>query len=262
MIDYFIVCHNKDYIKKILNNIFFKDFQFLYVGNKKIEKLDRVIICNKLSNNLEKFPYLCSYTAWYAIAKNKINKNDYVCLLEYDNLFSKDFFNKNLKSIKKKNVISYSQTIIDHYVFYKSTPWLEISLKKIYNIDLMDFVNQYKEEFPFWSTTTNKTLHMDVLKEFVDWYEPLNITFRKYPMGAYVHERAFFIFCVLKNIKINYLKDILFHKQSSSHNIQDVYGKVLNFYKTPSITEEIKKQYDIIYNEELYNSKLLLGEKW
>jgi hypothetical protein len=259
MIDYFIVFHNENDIEKMLTNNFFNKFKFLYVGlNKNKNKNKKIIKCNQLKDNIERFPSLCSYTAWYAVAKNNLNKNNYVCMLEYDNLFSKNFLENNIKHIKENTILSYSETLLDHYVFLKSTPWLEISLKKIYDIDLYDFVNTYKEKFKYWSTTTNKTMQIEVLNKFIDWYEPMNCLFREQKLGAYVHERAFFIFCIINNISINYIENMIIHKQKSSHGIQDIYGKFLMNKNTTVLTEDMKKEYDIIYNQELYNSIKLI----
>jgi hypothetical protein len=266
-IDYFIVCHDQDILlRSIQENKFSKlpDHTFLFVGNRSanlIEHIPNVIICNKLKHNIENYPKLCSFTAWYAVSKNLLSKNKKLCLLEYDVNLSDEFYAYHEKEIfdhiNDQTVVAYFYTLTDHYVFYKSTPYLEIALKKIYGINLNNFVQKVKDQYPLWPTTTNMCMSKNVLDQFVDWFLPMTDLFREDPLGAYVHERAFFVFCVLNNIQIKYVKSpILSHNQQTSHQNLDVYGKVLDRYKTTILSQDMISDYDKIY-EEAYRISLI-----
>lgn len=251
---YFIIAHNLNLLTKY--NIPQQHQSVLLVGDYKDKHINiDTIVCKKLLDNIENFPYLCSYTGWYSVSKNKLYKaHNVVSLLEYDIMTSQELHNFNLKTTNEQTnnnyIIAYSKTLTDHYVFYKSTPWLEISLKKVYNIDLIDFVNSYKDQYPFWPTTTNITMSTILLSSFVDWFNPLCEIFKHHPLGSYVHERALFVYCVLHNTKIIYAPDkLITHNQSQSHNIQDIYGKTLSIYNKSYLTPDMIPSYDTIYDQ-------------
>lgn len=252
---YFIITHNLNLLTKY--NIPEENQSVVLVGDHKDEHINvNTIICNKLLDNIENYPYLCSYTGWYSVSKNKLHEaHSVVSLLEYDIITSQDLHYHNLKIINEQKgdgyIVAYNKTLTDHYVFYKSTPWLEISLQRIYGIDLLDFVTTYKARYPFWPTATNITMSSKILSAFTEWFDPMTKIFSHDPLGAYVHERAFFIFCVLNNIDILYApNEILYHKQTGSHTIDDIYGRILKQYNTRCLTNHLISEYDTIYQQE------------
>jgi hypothetical protein len=263
--EYFMVCHDQEIIIKHISDNNHNNFHYMFVGNKNSDKLNntdnKITICHELPKNLEQYPNLCSFTAWYAISKNYFSKNKKICLLEYDVNLSDQFYAYHEKEvcnhIDDQTVVAYFYTLTDHYVFYKSTPYLEIALKKIYDIDLNSFVQKFKSQYPLWPNTTNMCMSKNTLDKFVDWFLPMTDLFKEDPLGSYVHERAFFIFCVINNIEIKYVKSpILSHNQQASHQNFDVYGKVLNMYKTTVLNQDMISDYDEIY-EEAYRISLI-----
>ena len=254
MIDYFIVCHDTTIINDTHNFDNLPDHRFLVVGNKYSNLINKQhIICDQLPINIEHLPYLCSYTAWYALVSNRLNNHKNICLLEYDTLLNNSFHIINQQIINKQNnsqyIIGYNKTLTNHYVFLKSTPWLEISLKKVYNIDLIEFTKENYISYPYWPTTTNITTTLDVLEAFKEWFDPMTKLFAHHKLGSYVQERAFFIFCVMHNIDINHApKGSLIHYQLQSHKCSDVYGEFLSNQKTNILDESAKTEYDSLYN--------------
>ncbi len=246
---YYIVCHDPE----LISNHYQKQFTYLFVGNKYIDKFKHrnknIIVCRDLPNNLEQYPYLCSFTAWYAISRNNRHILSNYSFLEYDTqILSNNFFTN---TITANQIICYDITLFDHYVFSKSTPWLEISLKKIYNIELKDLVAKYKNRYKYWPTSTNITLSQNTLDQFVDWFLPMTKLFQNHKLGSYVHERAFFIFCILHNIEIIYQKNTLKHYQLESHKSIDIYGQFLKNKDTTIFTQQMKPEYDKVYEKEL-----------
>lgn len=246
MIDYFIIGHDLQlYIDK--PNFAYK---FLQVGFDSYD-MSKAIVCRLLPDNIEQYPNLCSFTGWYAIAKNNLCNKDIVCILEYDTIAHPNMHDNNIKLLtenKSNTIIAYSHTLTNHYVFTKSTPWLELSLKKIHNINLTHFVHEYGSKFPLWPTTTNMTLSMDILRQFINWFKPMADLFKHDPLGAYVHERAFFVFCVLHNINIIFSLNMIQHQQKQSHGINDIYGSFLKTKNTYYLSDDMKYDYDIVYN--------------
>ena len=244
--DYFIVCHDQEIINRQKSST--SNYQWLFVGNGDTGNLDSsIIISNNLKKNIEEYPYLCSFTAWYSVAKNNLAKSNNITLIEYDTTInSSNLFHYQLNN--ENQIICYSITLFNHYVFYKSTPWLEISLKQIYDIDLKQFIKDHKDQCKFWPTTTNITLSKDTLNKFVDWFLPMTEIFRDYPLGAYVHERAFFIFCVLNKIQIVYSQNAMNHNQAVSHKIMDFYGSFLASKNSIELKKSMIPEYDKLYN--------------
>jgi hypothetical protein len=248
--DYFIVCHDQE----IINEQRSSNYQWLFVGNGNTDNLENrsVTVCRNLEKNIEQYPYLCSFTAWYAVAKNNLPKSDNITLIEYDTTIqSNNPFHYKLNN--NNQVICYSVTLFNHYVFYKSTPWLEISLKQIYDIDLYQFIRDNRNQYKFWPTTTNMTLSKDILNRFVDWFLPMTEIFRHDPLGAYVHERAFFVFCVMNKIEFQYSANALNHKQKASHKIIDFYGSFLASKNSIELKKSMILEYDKLYNELFIN---------
>ena len=103
-------------------------------------------------------------------------------------------------------------------------------------------------------------MHKTVLDDFVEWFLPMTMLFRNFPLGAYVHERAFFIFCVLHDIDMQYIPNTVYHKQQCSHNIQDVYGQYLQANNSAQLMDSMKPGYEKIYNRALHEACLLLTE--
>ena len=246
-LDYFIVCHDQEIINRQKSST--SNYQWLFVGNGDTGNLDSsIIISNNLKKNIEEYPYLCSFTAWYSVAKNNLAKSNNITLIEYDTTIkSSNLVHYQLNH--ENQIICYSITLFDHYVFYKSTPWLEISLKQIYDIDLKQFVKDHRDQYKFWPTTTNITLSKDTLNRFVDWFLPMTKVFRHDPLGAYVHERAFFIFCVINKIQIVYSQNAMNHNQAASHKILDLYGSFLQSKNTKDFHYSMTEEYDLLYDQ-------------
>jgi hypothetical protein len=222
-INYFIVCHDQDIIIDYLQKNKFSalpNYKFMFVGNKPtnlIKDIENVIICNNLEHNIENYPKLCSFTAWYAVSKNGLSNKKYCCLLEYDVELSQDFHEKNLKAISNANVCSYFAELIDDPMFSKSTPWLDVFFKK-YNINTSKI---YEEKF--WYCTTNFILRNDILEKFNNWFYEIASMFKDCDLGSYMHERMINVYCILNEVKIEYIKNTLKHLQMCSHNKEDVY---------------------------------------
>jgi hypothetical protein len=223
-INYFIVCHDQDIIIDYLQKNKFSalpNYKFMFVGNKStnlIEDIENVIICNRLEHNIENYPKLCSFTAWYAVSKNGLSKKKYCCLLEYDVELSQDFHEKNLRAISNADVCSYFIELVDDPMFSKSTHWLSIFFKK-YNINTSKI---YEEKF--WYCTTNFVIRNDILEKFNNWFYEISSMFKDCDLGAYMHERMINVYCILNEIKIEYIKNKLKHFQMCSHKKEDLYS--------------------------------------
>jgi hypothetical protein len=245
MIDYFIICHDQDIIlKSIQKNKFSKlpNHRFLFVGNRStnlIEHIPNVIICNKLKDNIENYPKLCSFTAWYAVSKNNLSQNKYCCLLEYDVEITKDLHQNNLEKLKDSSICAYFREPMESLAFSRSTPWLDIFFEKY----LVDESKIYNEEF--WYCTTNFIMHNNLFDIFNNWFYNISLMFKEDDLGAYMHERLINVFCIMNGHSIAYIPNVLKHLQLRSHNILDIY----------MLSKEHNKSIDVVYLEHLEKLK-------
>jgi hypothetical protein len=226
MIDYFVVCHDQDIILNLRGKM--KDCRFLFVGNKQhelIENFDDVVICKKLTHNIEKYPKLCSFTAWYAVSRNKLSKNKYSCMLEYDIEITKDFHAENLLRIKSESeAYGYLREPINDSMFTKATPWLDVFTIKNYNLDIDKFLKYHCGNQKFWYCTTNFLIKNEVLDAFNDWFYEMADGFKKESLGSYMHERMLNIYFILNHHKMDFIPDKLKHHQFCSHSNKDLYS--------------------------------------
>jgi len=228
-LEVYIVCHDQEIILQSEQSNKFRvlpNYRYLFVGDKPIDKIlnnEKVIICRNLPDNIEKYKYLVSFTAWYALAKNNIIKSKYVSILEYDVDLSSDFYEKNLDVVSRTSgMIGYVVFTMSGPLFLGATPHFYYSLKKVYNIDVRQLTQEYMQRTGknSWCSTSNCTLPTETFYKFIDWFLPLTIEFREEKLGAHVHERCLKVFAILNNIKTFLIQGVLFHQQIKSHKIE------------------------------------------
>ena len=225
-IDYYVVCHDQNIILSLEDRLIDHPYQWVFVGNtdtSKISNNNNTIIAKNFIDNIEHMPTLCSFTGWYAIAKNIPLNNKSLVLLEYD-IISKHLSQATTQAFDKqitKTVFGYKCIPCGHLVFTKSTPWLEIGLKKIYNIDLQNIFPNLPNE---WMASTNIAFRdPNIFYSFVDWFMPLAKFCSNKPMGGYVHERALHIFLYMYYPNtIGCINNSITHQEYQSHKQKDV----------------------------------------
>lgn len=221
--DIFIVCHDYDMITELEKQNHFKNinnYKYLLVGeSKKVNSpfLEKVIICEKLPNNIERLNKLLTFTAWYAIVKNNLSKTDYVTIFEYDVDIKKslDFDLDNF------DAIGYIEYLIDSEKSFRDyPPYIEEYVKKLKIVNHeQEIHNLYGSDK--WACTTNFTLKIDFLKDFVDYYYNLIIEDDIYHRvkQAHIHERMITMFCLKNKNKIKIENGYLEHFGKLSHGI-------------------------------------------
>ena len=209
MVKIVFICHSEELVKKLYNT--YENPTILFVGSNTLDQTvyPDVIIVRDLQDNIEYEKSLLTFTAWYAIIKNDLFKDDeHLCLLEYDVKLSENF-KETLSSLKHLDVISFIKgyevsykTDIKTTILYK---FIESKGEKLYNIT-------------DWYSTTNHCIKRTILKDFVDWYYPdyLQIKNAHSKKLAFYHERLFYYYIQLKNLKNVYMEG-LEHFQSNSH---------------------------------------------
>jgi len=209
MVKIVFICHSEELVKKLYNT--YENPTILFVGSNSLDQTvyPDVIIVRDLQDNIEYEKSLLTFTAWYAIIKNDLFKDDeHLCLLEYDVKLSENF-KETLSSLKHLDVISFIKGFEAEYkndintdILYK---FIISKGEKLYNIT-------------DWYSTTNHCIKRTILKDFVDWYYPdyLQIKNAHSKKLAFYHERLFYYYIQLKNLKNVYMEG-LEHFQSNSH---------------------------------------------
>ncbi len=254
--DVFIICHDQEIIQEIEQENRFSSlpsYTYLFVGDcptEKIEHLNNLFVCRRLKHNIEQYKNLVSFTAWYAVSKNKLAKNKNVALLEYDSILSGDFYNVTRNVLIPTSFAGFSQAYLfsknfleltslgennlkntlndnpDYPVFniyyLEAVPLVEILLKSVYGINLKDTLVSHflLTGNPYWCPVSNAALPTKTLDMFVDWYLPIALTCPEDPLIAHVHKRCLKVFSVLKNFSQIYVPNVLTHQQLKSHKIE------------------------------------------
>ncbi len=189
------VCHSEEIVKNCL--LKFPGSYILFVGQNKCKIInDNIIIVRDLQYNIEHYPLLLTFTAWYAISKNNLYKDkDYLCIFEYDVIFNEELL-KNINLTIENN----QPKCIS---FLKNLNGVHFNIDiNVNNICLFTKNNNYNINNT-WFATTNHCLKRDLLNEFVDWYYPqcidnlMHLDRNKIP---WYHERLFNVYLYEKLI--------------------------------------------------------------
>ena len=209
------VCHDEESIQHVLPY----SHTILFVGNKVISKKyqEMVITVRDLPENIEHEPKLLSFTAWYAICKNRLfTDSEYVCILEWDVVLDPDFLTK-LQTVcsTSVNAISFLEDIV-HF-----TIDINIAVATEY---LKDKCIPYNFKELAWGCSTNQCIRYSLLKEFVDWYYPSCLWLKeKDPKQiSWYHERLYMIFLYSRNIEYSMCEGLIhLNKNSHRHDINN-----------------------------------------
>jgi len=253
----FIVVHDQDII---LDSIHYKKYEsidnliFLFVGNGDVSKIKdktNVIVCRDLQYNIEQYKDLTSYTAWYAVWKNKLcgDDIDYVTFLEYDCIIRPNYFQK-LKQILNQNnqidIIGYSQINIHHTLFLKHEVYsggLIKSLKKIYDIDILNSIQKYAINKKC-AIVTNKTIKVNVFENYMEWSFPVVNDFGGSEFAGHFIERLVTVYYLINNLNncflLNAVENLEFNSSNYNYNKNNTDKKKYYDYIIGKNTEKIK----------------------
>lgn len=206
--------------------------KYVFVGDKPVEEirhLDNVIICRELPINIEQYPKFTSFTGWYALWKNNLISADYINLFEYDLIISENFNQKQIDSINDKpDFIGYIPRPIMMFDYVTNYQWVKDiipSIKKHYNIDIFDLINNIKQknQNEVWSCTSNSTFSNKTFEEYMEWFELLINDLKNSDTCGHAHERSISFFYFIHNKLVKMIPDTITHFQLDSHKTQGHY---------------------------------------
>ena len=231
----FIVCHDQKLILDFhnsMNKLFIDDLPYFYIlvgqspkynllqQNQEIFSRLHIPIEHGLFN-MENYPGLLTFTAWYYISRmyDIDLKYENIAIFEYDVDF-KEKISKLTHNLNGNNTISFITERMDNNSFLKPVPGLvsELDLKYKGSIKAIQTYYQEHEDY-FWGATTNQIVSIKFLIDFVNWYMRLIPDIFVYKNYPHFHERAIKIFSILNNYNTLYFPSYLTHRQNNSHGI-------------------------------------------
>jgi hypothetical protein len=180
------------------------NIRFIYVG-KDVFIHQKLVIHNACfgKDNIEDYPSLLTFTAWYLIANNDICPTDFVGIFEYDVKFS----HKIDIELKENTIYGVNKRNLPDSMFLEVLP----KLKELMNFD--------ESKIPYWNSTSNFIMPMKFLKEFVDWYMAFIPEILGIDKHSHFHERAINIFAANNGYKNETIEGIE-HLELNSHGIR------------------------------------------
>jgi len=245
----FIIVHDQDIILEFENNNKYgniDNLKYLFVGNRPVDRINllpNVIICRNLEHNLEQYPNINAFTAWYALWKNNLITKKYINLFEYDTVISDRFFKVVSKYAENGfDVLRFKPLNATNYHFIDNPLWnkeILSSITKNYRVDLYSQIKKMIELNPnmIWTTTSNSTFRTAIFNRYMSWFMPLLPDILISENAGHAHERSITFFSYMNNKPIIPTNNLLEHYQLDSHKTQ---GHEVDF------DESIKK---IIHNE-------------
>lgn len=231
-IETFIFIHNQDIILDFIKNEKFKkinNLKYIFLGKGEIDKikdLPNLIICRDLEYNIEQYPYLTSFSGWYALWKNKLYSKKYLNLFEYDINLSYDFVEKISSFDDNTNIIGYVPLNINDTAYINVDIWsllLLNSIKKNYNIDVKDYLKNNLPSNFYCSMTSNHTFKSDIFESYMNWIIPMLDDFKEDKYSGHMAERSISLFYILNKIdNVKLIDNLLKHFQFNSHGNQNI----------------------------------------
>ena len=191
----------------------------IFVGPNDVSPHPRILVARNLQDNIEHERKLLTFTAWYAIIKNKLFLySTYICILEYDVTLPPNFYNNILKLCSTSNTDLVAFLSNDMYFLHDIYYDVFIKYLKIKNIDCADVSRNM-----LWYLSTNYCMKREIMEEFVDWYYPSCLEIKKEDSlkFSWYHERVFNMFRKHKKYTITILNG-LGHSQSKSHVLNNI----------------------------------------
>ena len=200
-------------------------YRYLFVGDGPTDALrgrDDTVIVRDLPDNIERFPNLLAFTAWYAVARNQLCSVPLVAILEYDVTIMPEFDAKSEGALLAGGcMVGYIPYRLTYPMYLHGTPCFIDSIRSVYGLDLPEFIRDRLADGldDQWTATSNHAMRITDLEAFVDWFMPLTKEFRHDPLGAGVHERAVSVFCMLNGLEDRCVPGVLEHTQAVSHGV-------------------------------------------
>ena len=239
------ICHTNEILEKIIQD--YPTVSLFFVGNAEIDEKYRqnpnIIISRELPENIEDKSKFLTFTAWYAISKNRLFlEYEYICLFEYDVSLCPDFESKMTEMISQQN--SESATGYDVFSFSKIKRFFfwDINPKLFY--PYLEKKKVWYDILELWYNSTNQCIRRGLLDEFVDWYYPSGLLFwyldRK--MVSWYHERLFSVFLHVLDKSV-YLIDNENEPAMIQHIGYSSHCKTMNQKMEPDIPLETFSEY-------------------
>ena len=210
------VCHNQATIDRVAHHLTHDHVYVLLVGTHPTPSPHpRVVTACTLPHHIEAEHKLLTFTAWYAMVKNKLwDEYESYCILEYDCIVpNMPQFQHELNARTEKVVCFFT----DKYNFLN-----DVNPTCFYAFLRSKRITTVFQRDHFWGASTNQCIDKQLLKDFVDWYFPYCLYFKvwDYYNYSFYHERLFAVFLLQQGIPLTVLSNkTVVHEEQRSHDI-------------------------------------------
>lgn len=209
------VCHNQATIDRVAHHLTHDHVYLLLVGVHPAPPTQpRIVTACQLPHHIEKEHKLLTFTAWYAIIKNKLwDEYDSYCILEYDCVVhDMPQFQRELNARTEKVVCFFMD---------RNNFMVDINPACFYAFLKSKRINTVFKPHHLWGGSTNQCVEKQVLHDFVDWYFPYCLYFKvwDYYNYSFYHERLFAVFLIQKGIPLTVMSCNMTHEEVRSHGI-------------------------------------------
>jgi len=200
----------------------FPNLKYILVGNgpyNLVENKTNVLISRNFKN-IEDFPNLCSYTAWYTLWKNNLIDADYVNLFEYDINLLTDC-NTIIETIKQSNSkhIGYFPLSINNRCYVETNQYVNYiipAIQKHYNVDILNVISKLDLKYQ-WVSTSNNTFEVKTFYNYMEWFHCMFEDIKNNQYAGHEHERSVSFFCFINDIKTDFFEGLIKHYELNSH---------------------------------------------
>lgn len=222
---YLIVVHSKGIIDFFEREGKYKgiDYRYLLVGiHEEDFSNEKIIQCDRLTDNIEKYRYALAYTGWWAFVKNCIQDYDheYFVCLEYDSNIAYDKLNYVEECLDRNSPIYGAAKMPTSVCFGPE--------------NIVEFLRDKSDPFQikdYWIASNNVIFRRDFLISFIN--DPILKDFivhlNNAPATGHVLERYTSVYCYMRDIPIDFIEGVYDHVALDSHNTQNSYSKYINF---------------------------------
>jgi hypothetical protein len=201
------------------------NYNYILVGKHDRDySSEKIIQCDKFSNNIESQNYFLAYTAWWLLANNTYlipPECEYLCLLEYDvEIINESDVEKFCDFVISNNKILYGIdkiNVVD--CFLQKSIFCEILLSFLKH----NQIKELKTNNNHWIVSNNVIFRKDFFIEYMN--NSFTKEFFKFlkndPMSGHNLERFLSVYCFLNDINFDFVDPKLFHHKSlDSHDTQ------------------------------------------
>jgi hypothetical protein len=223
-VEVFITVHDEDLLLRCEESKQFASlsrYRYVFVGHRPVGKLstlkEKVIVARECQYNIEQYPHLYDFTAWYCLVNNRLITQYHVVSLQYDMTLQTENFQEQVlaKLLEDSNQILGFLPVSTSLYFssHREIPLAETLRKKNVDWDTLFAHDTTK----LWPTGNAVAMRTSTLRQLLQWLLEWLPEFVENPYAGHVAERLIKVYSLLSGIQDTYLPQMLHHTMRDSH---------------------------------------------